>query len=182
VPAGLPGQAAAFAQRQQQQQEQQQAGQGGALLEAEGGECGGDKEGELGDGDDDGDRAHAVPGVHAVEHDGVLGVPESLIDLEPLSDMIPQGDQQQNQQRQVQQQRQQQFAGSSSGSTDWAAAFEDSSTAAAAGTDLLEGEAVQPTQQQQDELISLDDDQPGPSKSSAVASAGVRSQFEDLLL
>ncbi|KAL4443884.1 hypothetical protein ABPG75_011621 [Micractinium tetrahymenae] len=33
------------------------------------------------------DRAHAVPGVPAVEHDGVLGVRQSLIDLEPLSEL-----------------------------------------------------------------------------------------------
>ncbi|PSC67145.1 putative phosphoinositide phosphatase SAC9 [Micractinium conductrix] len=36
--------------------------------------------------DDDDDRAHAVPGVAAAVHDGVLGVRQSLLDLEPFPD------------------------------------------------------------------------------------------------
>lgn len=40
---------------------------------------------EAAESEEEDDRAHAVPGVPAVEHDGVLGVRESLFDLEPLA-------------------------------------------------------------------------------------------------
>ncbi|KAL4449511.1 hypothetical protein ABPG77_007155 [Micractinium sp. CCAP 211/92] len=40
------------------------------------------------------DRAHAVPGVPPVEHDGILGVRQPLIDLEPLSEPPAQEQQQ----------------------------------------------------------------------------------------
>ncbi|EFN60062.1 hypothetical protein CHLNCDRAFT_133330 [Chlorella variabilis] len=176
-------------------QQQQEAGQGPASL-GEQEEC---------------DRAHAVPGVPAVEHDGVLGVRQSLLDLEPLSDLLPE-----------QQQQQQAMlpggepaargsgssslvpgggsGGSGSGGEPWAppltTAGAPSAAPPAAAFDPLgavgqPGAPAQPARQQQqqqmDELISLDDDRPATAAAqaplgSAPASGAVRSQLEDLLL
>ena len=60
---GVAGTAAECSQQQDQQQQQAAAAQQAGEWE---------------------DRAHAVPGVAAVAHDGVLGVRQSLLDLEPL--------------------------------------------------------------------------------------------------
>jgi hypothetical protein len=142
---------------------------------------------------DEDERAHAVPGVHAVEHDGVLGVRQSLLDLEPLPDSLL--EQQQQQQASPSRGSSSSSSGSGSGSGSGYSAGGGSS-APASSFDPLGAMAhpppAAPVAPASGELISLDAD---PEEAAPAASqqrsgpaaplpphGGVRSQLQDLLL
>jgi hypothetical protein len=128
------------------------------------------------EGDDD-DRAHAVAGVPAVQHDGVLGVQQSLLDLEPLPDCVPE--------------EQRRTHGGSPASPESSA----TRSARPAGIDaphdfdplgaLTEAELGRPGQQQRGELIDLDGGSSGAEGSLSaqpVPSADSVRRLQDLLL
>ena len=147
------------------------------------------EEEEVGAFDEDDERAHAVPGVHAVEHDGVLGVRQSLLDLEPLPDSLLDP-----QQQQQEQEEEAPSCGGSSGSSGSGYSGGGGGGGGSAPTSSFDplGAVVHPSPvaPAAGELISLDAG-PGESAPEAAHRSGpaaatppgdMRSQLQDLLL